>query len=51
MTIGPLSPRHAVVVDGRDRLQTWRVVANILEKQSGTADEGGLKDCGLEWGS
>jgi hypothetical protein len=28
------------VVDGGDGLQTWTVVANILSKQSGTADKG-----------
>jgi hypothetical protein len=29
------------VADGEDGLQIWRVAANILNKQSRTADKGG----------
>jgi hypothetical protein len=35
------------VADGGDGLQTWRVAANILNKQSRTADRGGPPACGL----
>jgi hypothetical protein len=31
---------HPQVKDGGDGLQTWRVAANILNKQSMTADKG-----------
>jgi hypothetical protein len=35
------------VVDGGDGLQIWRVAANILTKQSRTADKGGPPAWGL----
>jgi hypothetical protein len=38
------------VVDGGDRLQIWRVAANILHKQSWTADKGGSPARGLDKG-
>jgi hypothetical protein len=45
-------PRHQgmarpQVADGGDALQVWRVAANILNKQSRTADKGGPPAWGL----
>jgi hypothetical protein len=31
---------HSLVADGGDGLQTWRVAANILNKQSPTDEKG-----------
>jgi hypothetical protein len=36
MLVGPLSPRHGASSGG---LQIWRIAANILNKQSRTADK------------
>jgi hypothetical protein len=36
------------VADGGDGLQVWRVAANILNKQSGTADKGWSSSVGLQ---
>jgi hypothetical protein len=41
---GKARPR---VADGGDSLQFWRVAANILNKQSRTADKGGTPAWGL----
>jgi hypothetical protein len=38
---------HPQVADGGDSLQSWRVAANILNKQSWTADKGGTPAWGL----
>jgi hypothetical protein len=38
---------HPQVADGGDSLQFWTVAANILNKQSWTADRGGPPACGL----
>jgi hypothetical protein len=35
------------VADGRDSLQIWRVAANILNKQSRTADKGWFSSLGV----
>jgi hypothetical protein len=35
------------VADGKDGLQIWRVVANILNKQSRTADKGWYSSLGV----
>jgi len=43
---GPLSP---FVLDGRDSLQIWRVPANILNKQSWTADREWTSSFGVRW--
>jgi hypothetical protein len=47
--VGPLSPGHGASSgwDGVDGLQIWRVAANILNKQSRTADKGGPPSWGL----
>jgi hypothetical protein len=34
-------------VDGRDGLQMWKAVANILNKQSRTADDGWYSSLGV----
>jgi hypothetical protein len=39
------------VADGGDGLQIWRVAANILNKQSRTADKGGPPAWGVERGA
>jgi hypothetical protein len=36
----PVERKRNVLVDGGDGLQIWRVVSNILNKQSRTADSG-----------
>jgi len=38
---------HPRIADGGDNLQIWRVAANILNKQTRTADMGGPPDWGL----
>jgi hypothetical protein len=38
------------VADRKDGLKIWRVAANILNKQSRTADRGGPPVSGLSWG-
>jgi hypothetical protein len=38
------------VADGGEGLQIWRVAANILDKQSRTADKGGPPAWGLDGG-
>jgi hypothetical protein len=45
----PLSPRHgaSLVADRGDGLQMWRVAANILNKQSRTADNGWSSSLGV----
>jgi len=37
---------HPRVADGGDGLQTWRVAANILSKQSRAADKGVVPQLG-----
>jgi hypothetical protein len=39
------------VVDGGDDLQIWRVAANILNKQSRTADKGWYSSLGVGRGA
>jgi hypothetical protein len=39
------------VADGEDGLQIWRVAANVLNKQSRTADSGWPSSLGVGWGS
>jgi hypothetical protein len=39
------------VADGGDGLQIWRVAANILNKQSWTADNGWSSSLGVERGA
>jgi hypothetical protein len=38
---------HPQIVDGGDGLQIWRVVANVLNKQSWTTDNGWAQPRGL----
>jgi hypothetical protein len=47
--VGPLSPLHGrpQVADGGHGLQIWRLAANILNKQSRTADRGEPPGWGL----
>jgi hypothetical protein len=47
--VGPLSPRHGPshVADGGDGLQIWKLAANILNKQSRTADKGRSSSLGV----
>ena len=40
-----MARRH--VADGRDDLQTWRVAANMLNKQTRTADKGWSSSLGV----
>jgi hypothetical protein len=42
---------HTQVVDGGDSLQIWRVAANILTKQSQTADSGWSSSLGAGQGA
>jgi hypothetical protein len=42
---------HPQVADGEDGLQIWRVVANILNEQSRTADKGWLSSLGAARGT
>jgi hypothetical protein len=39
------------VADGGDALQFWRLAANILNKQSGTADKGWSSSLGVRRGA
>jgi hypothetical protein len=39
------------VADGGDGLQIWRIAANILNKQSRTADKGWPSSLGVERGA
>jgi hypothetical protein len=39
------------VADGRDALQLWKVAANILNKQSRTADKGWYSTLGVGRGA
>jgi len=39
------------VADGRDGLQTWSVIANVLNKQPRTADEGWSSSLGFGLGT
>jgi hypothetical protein len=41
---------HPQIAVGGDTLQFWRAAANILNKQSWTADKGGPPDWGLGMG-
>jgi hypothetical protein len=41
---------HPQIADGGDGLHIWRVAANILNKQSWTADTGGPPAWGLGGG-
>jgi len=45
---GSLSPRQGA--DGGDGLQIWRISANILNKQSQTADNGWSSSLGVSEG-
>jgi hypothetical protein len=42
---------HPLVADRGDGLQIWRVAANILNKQSQTADSGWSSSMGVGWGA
>jgi hypothetical protein len=42
---------HPQVADGGDDLQIWRVAANILNKQSRTADKGWSSSFGVGHGA
>jgi hypothetical protein len=42
---------HPQVADGGDALQVWRVPANILNKQSRTADKGWSSNLGVGRGA
>jgi hypothetical protein len=50
--VGPLSPQHGASsgTDGGDGLQMWRVTANMLNKQSRTADRGWSSGFGVGQG-
>jgi hypothetical protein len=48
---GPLSPPRPQVADGGEGLQIWRVAANILNKQSQTADKGWSSSLGVGRGA
>jgi hypothetical protein len=40
---------RALVADGGDGLQMWWVAANVLNKQSRTADKGWFPSLAVEW--
>jgi hypothetical protein len=41
---------HPQVADGRDNLQIWRVAANVLNKQLGTANKEWSSSVRVVWG-
>jgi hypothetical protein len=51
--VSPLSPRHGApqLADGGDGPPIWRVAANILNKQSRTADKGWSSSLGVGRGA